>query len=70
MTKENEDTETNFASKPKNSVYSQMCQYTQGKGTGNHARTLKDPKAKIAGSGLHLPNEVRHREISTEEQQT
>lgn len=47
-----------------------MCQYTQGNGTGNHARTLKDPKAKIAGSALHLPNEVRHKEASAGEQQT
>lgn len=68
MTKENEDMETNSASKPK-AQGTRMCQLIQVKGTGNHSRTLKDPKAEIAGSALHLPNEVRHTEISTGEQQ-
>lgn len=68
MTKDNEDMETNFASKLK-AQCTQMRQLIQVKGTGNHARTLKDPKAEIAGSALHLPNEVRHTEISTGEQQ-
>lgn len=58
MTKENENVETNFANKPEPQCTYRCVSRWADKETDNHASTLKDPKAKIAGSVLHPPNEI------------